>query len=186
MARTLSSVLFTFGLGVAAAAAQTPAPATSPAASPAPVAMDAAAPVESGDAITKAGTAPAPSGVAASGGGYTYTPEGRRDPFLPLLRNSGKDAQSTTAAARAAGLAGLGAAEVSLRGVMLSQGGYVGMLFGTDDKTYIVRAGDKLADGTIRAITSEMVVIQQQVKDPLSKLKEREIRKMLRHTDGTN
>jgi Tfp pilus assembly protein PilP len=186
MSRTLSSVLFTFGLGVAAAGAQTPAPTTSPA--PAAT-VDAAAPVEpveSGDAITRAGTAPAPAGVAVSGGGYTYTPEGRRDPFRPLLRNSGNDVQSTTAAARAAGLAGLGAAEVSLRGVMLSQGGYVGMLFGTDDKTYIVRAGDKLADGTIRAITSEMVVIQQQVKDPLSKLKEREIRKMLRHTDGTN
>jgi Tfp pilus assembly protein PilP len=184
MSRVLASAFITFTLGVAAVTAQTPAPAAS---SPAPVpTVDAAAPVESGDTITKAGTAPAPAGVAVSGGGYTYTPEGRRDPFLPLLRNGGKDAQSTTAAARAAGLAGLGAAEVSLRGVMLSQGGYVGMLFGTDDKTYIVRPGDKLSDGTIRAITSEMVVIQQQVKDPLSRLKEREIRKMLRHTDGTN
>jgi hypothetical protein len=31
-----------------------------------------------------------------------------------------------------------------------------------------------------------MVVFQQQVNDPLSKVKEREVRKMLRHTDGTN
>jgi hypothetical protein len=60
------------------------------------------------------------------------------------------------------------------------------MLLGTDEKTYIVRTGDKLADGTIRAITSEMVVIQQQVKDPLSRQREREVRKMLRNTEGTN
>jgi Tfp pilus assembly protein PilP len=125
--------------------------------------------------------------VAAGGQGYTYNAEGRRDPFLPLLKNSGKSTAATTVAARAAGLAGLGVAEVSLRGVLMSQGGYVGMLQGTDDRTYIVRTGDKLADGTIRAITSQMMLIHQDIKDPLSRQKEREVRKMLRQQpDGTN
>jgi len=86
----------------------------------------------------------------------------------------------------AAGLAGLSTADVTLRGVLVSQGAYVAMLHGTDEKNYIVRTGDKLADGTIRTITSEMMLIQQQVNDPLSKQKEREVRKMLRHSDGTN
>jgi len=81
---------------------------------------------------------------------------------------------------------GLSTADVTLRGVLVSQGAYVAMLHGTDEKNYIVRTGDKLADGTIRTITSEMMLIQQQVNDPLSKQKEREVRKMLRHTDGTN
>jgi hypothetical protein len=48
----------------------------------------------------------------------------------------------------------------------VSQGAYVAMLHGTDEKNYIVRTGDKLADGTIRTITSEMMLIQQQGERP--------------------
>ena len=74
-----------------------------------------------------------------------------------------------------------------LRGhqIELTQEWYLDAL-GTDDKTYIVRSGDKLADGTIRAITSQMMLINQEIKDPLSRQKEREVRKMLRQLDGTN
>jgi Tfp pilus assembly protein PilP len=175
MKRTLPLV-FCLALGAASAAAQTPPPA----------APKAPAPVEATESDVKpAGTSPA-TGVAAPAQGYTYNADGRRDPFVALLRGAGKQALAPTAIVRAAGLAGLDAADVTLRGVLLSQGGYVAMLHGTDEKTYIVRTGDKLADGTIRAITSEMLVIDQQVNDPLSKQKEREVRKLLRHTDGTN
>jgi len=45
---------------------------------------------------------------------------------------------------------------------------------------------NKLADGTIRSITSQMMLIHQEIKDPLSRQKEREVRKMLRQLDGTN
>ena len=124
--------------------------------------------------------------MAAPAQGYTYNAEGRRDPFVALLRGAGKQTLASTPTVRAAGLAGLNAADVSLRGVLMSEGSYVAMLHGTDEKTYIVRTGDKLADGTIRAITSEMLVIDQHVNDPLAKIKEREVRKLLRHPDGTN
>ncbi len=53
---------------------------------------------------------------------------------------------------------------------------------GVDNKTYIVRAGDKLSDGTVRSITADAMVILQQVNDPLSLEKEREVRKA--PTDG--
>jgi hypothetical protein len=43
-----------------------------------------------------------------------------------------------------------------------------------------VRAGDKLADGVIRTVTATMVVISQEVNDPLSLEKQREVRKFLR------
>ena len=168
----------------------TPAPAVQTAAPPAttatPVAAETATPpVEAAAADVKAaGSVPA-TGVASQGQGFTYKAEGRRDPFVPQTKTA-KDTSATSPVARAAGLAGLGAAEVTLRGVLASQGGYVAMLLGTDEKTYIVRTGDKLADGTIRAITSEMMVIQQQIKDPLSRQKEREVRKMLRQLDGAN
>ena len=82
-----------------------------------------------------------------------------------------------------AGLAGLGTAEVSLRGTLQTRGSYVGILQGVDSKTYIVRAGDKLADGTIRSIAADAMVILQQVNDPLSLEKQREVRKMLRQTE---
>jgi Tfp pilus assembly protein PilP len=144
-------------------------------------------PVEVNESDVKAaGSTPAAPGVAAAGQGFTYNKENRRDPFVPLLKGQGKEVATTTVAARVAGLGGLGTSEVTLRGVLASQGGYLAMLQGADDKTYIVRTGDRLADGTIHAITSEMMVIQQQIKDPLSRQKEREVRKMLRHTDGTN
>ena len=162
------------------AAAQTPAPAVTPT----PV---VATPVEAAaDTVNATGSTPVAPGVALPAHGYTYNAENRRDPFVPLLKGNGKEITTTTAVARAAGLAGLGASEVTLRGVLASQGGYVAMLLGTDEKTYIVRPGDKLADGTIRAITSEMMVIQQRYTDSLSRPKEREVRKTLRQIDGTH
>ena len=114
--------------------------------------------------------------------GYTYDPGGRRDPFVSLLR-SGTGTQPATLGFRPAGLAGLSANEVALKGTMQSRTGYVGLLQGSDNKTYIVRPGDKLADGTIRSITADAMVILQQVNDPLSLQKEREVRKVLRQAD---
>jgi Tfp pilus assembly protein PilP len=116
-----------------------------------------------------------------SGQGYTYRVEGRRDPFVSLARRgSGAD---EGAPMRIAGLAGLGVGEITLRGTLQSDGGYVGIVQGADNKTYIVRAGARLADGTIRTITPEAMVILQHVNDPLSLQKQREVRKMLRHTE---
>jgi hypothetical protein len=194
MTRTIHLFVFAL-LAASVAAAQAPPPTAPPASTPAAAAPSAtpdapavpAVAVEAGEPLVKpAGSTPAGTGVAAGGQGYTYNAERRRDPFLPLLKNSGKSTNTTTAAGRVAGLAGLGVADVSLRGVLMSQGGYVGMLQGTDDKTYIVRTGDKLADGTIRAITGQMMLIHQEIKDPLSRQKEREVRKMLRQMDRTN
>jgi hypothetical protein len=59
----------------------------------------------------------------------------------------------------------------------------VGILQGVDSKTYIVRAGDRLLDGTIRSISADSLVILQQVNDPLSLEKQREVRKLLRQTE---
>ena len=64
-----------------------------------------------------------------------------------------------------------------------ASGGFVGILQGADRKTYIVRAGDRLFDGTIRSITADAMVILQQVNDPLSLEKQREVRKVLRQTE---
>ena len=118
---------------------------------------------------------------AAEPQGFTYDPAGRRDPFVSLSRR-GADARANSGT-RAAGIAGLGASEVSLRGTIVSEGAFVGILQGVDSKNYIVRVGDKLADGTIRSIAADSMVILQQVNDPLSLEKQREVRKLLRQTE---
>ena len=133
------------------------------------------------------GQAPAPVAPAApappESQGFTYAPEGRRDPFVSLIRRGGTGLGPTIGGARPAGLGGLETAEVTLKGTVQSAGGYVGILLGADNKTYIVRAGDRLLDGTVRSITQNAVDILQQVNEPLSLEKQREVRKVLRQTD---
>ena len=78
------------------------------------------------------------------------------------------------------GAAGLAVGEISVHGVMQSRGSLVAMIMGPEKKTYIVHSGDKLLDGTIKAITPQGLVVVQEVNDPLSLVKQREIRKLLR------
>jgi Tfp pilus assembly protein PilP len=114
--------------------------------------------------------------------GFTYNPEGRRDPFVSLARR-GADAGGGRAS-RPAGLAGLAVAEVTLRGTVRSREGFVAILQGADQRAYIVRPGDKMFDGTVRAVSQNDVVILQQVNDPLSLEKQREVRKVLRQAEA--
>ena len=115
--------------------------------------------------------------------GFAYNAEGRRDPFVSLLRR-GTDARSSAGAARPAGLGGLSVNDITLRGTVRSREGFVAILQGADQRTYIVRAGDRLLDGTIRTISQNDMVILQQVNDPLSLDKQREVRKVLRQTEA--
>ena len=111
-------------------------------------------------------------------GGYTYNPEGRRDPFVSLIRR-GVESPGTPTGPRPPGLAGLTASDVSLRGTMKARDGFVAMLQGADNKTYLVRPGDRLLDGTVRAIAADSLVIAQRVTDPLAGETQREVRKEL-------
>ncbi len=108
---------------------------------------------------------------------YTYDAGGRRDPFLNLL-GSGTDPRP--ASRKGEGPAGMTVAEISVRGVMQSKSGLIAMVQGPDNKTYIVHPGDKLADGSIKSINAQGLVIEQAVNDPLSVVKQREVRKLLR------
>jgi Tfp pilus assembly protein PilP len=135
-----------------------------------------------------AGQPPSPSAAASQGPqatldspAYTYDPQGRRDPFISLAQRGATQRQST--GPRGAGVSALEASEMVLKGTMQSRTGYVALVEATDKKTYIVKAGDKLLDGTVRTITADTMVILQQVNDPLSLEKQREVRKMLRQTD---
>ena len=108
---------------------------------------------------------------------YTYDPGGRRDPFLNLL---GTGTETRQVSKKGEGPAGMTVAEISVRGVMQSRSGLIAMVQGPDNKTYIVHPGDKLLDGAIKSITAQGLVIEQAVNDPLSVVKQREVRKLLR------
>jgi len=112
---------------------------------------------------------------------YEYAPEGRRDPFISLLNrgNAGKDTGAATAR-RAEGVPGMLTGELTVRGIVQTRGVWVAMVAGPDGKVYTVRAGDRLADGVIRMVNATTVVILQEVNDPLSLEKQREVRKFLR------
>ncbi len=108
---------------------------------------------------------------------YTYQPEGRRDPFISLLTEG---PAARVPSQKAEGAAGLSVAEISVRGTLQKGDEMVAMIQGPDKKTYIVHQGDKLLDGTIKTITSQGLVIVQEVNDPLSLVPTREVRKLLR------
>ena len=110
---------------------------------------------------------------------YQYSAEGRRDPFMSLF-NRGTDTNDPQLTKRAEGVAGLLTGELVVRGIIQTRGAWVAMVNGADKKVYSVRAGDRIGDGVIRNVTAQAVVILQEVNDPLSLEKQREVRKLLR------
>ncbi len=142
----------------------------------APIALAA----QAARAVPKAQPAPPADTSAAPqpSDGYSYRPEGRRDPFVSLVNrgiDGKKDRQPTE------GLRGVFSADVILRGILQSRGNFLAIAPGPDAKRpYIVHVNDRLADGVVKAITADSMLILQEVNDPLSLTKQREIRKTLR------
>ena len=153
--RALVLIVF-LGLAGASLASQ---PATTP--SPAPVTSSQEAP-----------PTPPPT--------YAYEPDNRRDPFVNLV-NRGADSRPAAArGARPEGLPGILVEEVVVRGILRTKGGWIAMIGLPSGRTHTVRPGDRLMDGTVSTITAQAVVLMQEVNDPLSLEKQREVRKFLR------
>jgi hypothetical protein len=100
------------------------------------------------------------------------TPPAAGQTPLPAPPNAGE-------AARIAGLAGLSIDEIAVRRIVQRPGEFTAMVQGQNGKIYSVRRGDKLADGTVRAINADGLVIIQEVSDPLALVKQREVTKRL-------
>jgi hypothetical protein len=114
-----------------------------------------------------------------SGPGYSYDPAGRRDPFVTLIGRGGDT--PAPGSVRPQGLAGMLIGEVTLKGVLkTTKGDFVALLQAADNKTYIAHTGDKVLDGAVKTITAAEVVFTQDVNDPLSLVKQREVRKAIR------
>jgi Tfp pilus assembly protein PilP len=147
-----------------------------------PLAQAPSAPQPPAKPQAPSATAPTPPASTAPTppANYAYSVDGRRDPFVSLITKGGVQEGTTANTARPEGVAGLTAEEIVVRGIIDNRGSLAAMVAGASGKVYTVRAGDRLADGTVRSITPQMVIILQQVNDPLSLEKQREVRKFLR------
>lgn len=109
-------------------------------------------------------------------GAYTYVPANRRDPFVSLIKPIDAGARAAT---KKPGMEGFLIQEVALRGIVRSQGGMTAMFQGPDGKSYFVKAGQRLFDGSIVSVDPASVTFRQELVDPLSPVKTREFRKTL-------
>jgi hypothetical protein len=168
------------GSGQAPATSSGQAPATSSGQAPSTVSPQSPATATGQSPQQPAEKTPAQGAATpASGPGYSYDPAGRRDPFVSLLGRGGDVA--VPGATRPQGLAGALISELTAKGVLkTAKGDFVALLQAPDNKTYIAHAGDKVLDGAIKTITAAEVVFTQDVNDPLSLVKQREVRKAIR------
>lgn len=126
-----------------------------------------------------------PLDVEMEVGGYTYNSQGRRDPFVSLQRPVAADRGPKT---RKPGMEGFLIQEVALKGIVRTSGGgtgvaaqpgFIAIFVGADGKSYFVTTGQRLYDGAITAVDATSVTFRQDVTDPLSPVKSREVRKSL-------
>ena len=99
-----------------------------------------------------------------TGEGFTYNPDGRRDPFRSPF-GLGNDPLKP----RPPGIVGMMITEIELVGVVNDpKGGDMAMVNGSDAKGYFLRVGDQVYDGTVIAIDPDQgtVTFRQKVDDP--------------------
>lgn len=107
----------------------------------------------------------------AAGGGFTYDPAGRRDPFRSLLTGRSREELGQ----RPPGLPGMGVEEIRLQGIIKLPEGYVALIQGTDNMSYIIKPGTVLYDGTVEKIEPGKVTFKVNIADPRSLKPYREV-----------
>lgn len=107
----------------------------------------------------------------AAGGGFTYDPAGRRDPFRSLLKGRSREELGE----RPPGLPGMGVEEIRLQGIIKLPEGYVALIQGTDNMSYLIKPGTVLYDGTVEKIEPGKVTFKVNVADPRSLKPYREV-----------
>jgi Tfp pilus assembly protein PilP len=122
--------------------------------------------------VAGAAAAPAPA--------FVYSPEGRRDPFVSLMKRATEARARQGKQPAAGGISGFLVSEITLKGIMQSRGDHVALVAGPDAKSYFIRVNDRLLDGLVKAITADTLICLQDVNDPLSLTKQREVRMTLR------
>lgn len=106
---------------------------------------------------------------------YTYEVGGRRGPFRSLLVRNPSDKERV----RPPGLAGVMVDEIELQGTIKVKQGWVAMMRGPDNKSYLIRKGTTLFDGEVTDVSATEVTFRQNVNDPTNPKPFREVVKTL-------
>jgi len=104
--------------------------------------------------------------ASSSGSGFSYDPDGRRDPFLSpqdILQ-----AQMSGQICQGEGMECWLIQDVTVIGVLTRRGNNVALVIGPDGYGTTLHEGDRLYDGEVRKIDprSGLVVFRQKVNDP--------------------
>jgi len=180
-------------------------------AQPAPASPAASVPsAQPGTEANRAGQPPAPGGsnlpsaattlaTQSSGGagvaepvvptgrsGYVYLPEGRRDPFLSVLREAGSEGVKRTDEANLPPLQRVTVAELSVIGIVWGGFGYMAMVQAPDGRGYAVQRGARIGNnnGIVSAITEKAVIVEERFTDIYGKKQVREYAKPLHAKEG--
>lgn len=106
---------------------------------------------------------------------YSYEVRGRRDPFRSLLLRTQDDRDRQ----RPPGIAGMLVEELSLQGTIRTRQGWIAMMRGGDNRSYLLRKGTTVFDGEVLEIGPTEVVFRQNVNDPTSPKPFRDVVKAL-------
>ncbi|HEX9742467.1 MAG TPA: pilus assembly protein PilP [Nitrospiraceae bacterium] len=151
-------------------------PASVTAVPPAPPAAASSVPQPGG-----AGLATEPV-IPAGRGGYVYLPEGRRDPFVSMLRDSaGADSEKKTDEINLPPLQRVTVAECTVIGIVWGGFGYTAMVQTPDGRGYVVQRGARIGsnNGVVSAITEKAVIVEERFTDIYGKKQVREYAKPL-------
>src|SRR5215831_2748145 len=106
----------------------------------------------------------------------------RRDPFESLVGR--QQAQDALAKSLPPGKAGLQVSTLRLNGIVRAPNGMIAVVENPQQRTYFLREGDKLYDGTVEKISMEGVTFHEEGKDAFGKPVERQVSKRLYSTAG--
>ncbi len=123
-------------------------------------------------------------GAVGQGGGFTYDPAGRRDPFAPILQPG---AESGKPDASLPPLQQVGLSELNLIGIVWGAYGYTALIQTPDGKGYTVRRGTRIGmnNGVVSAVTERGIIVQERFTDIYGKKQEREHVKLLHAKEGS-
>ncbi len=159
-------------VALAAASSAQPNPAAKKPAAPAPAATPATGPA-GGELIQSI----LEQELEAPRNGFIYNPAGRRDPFISLAKPVSSDDGANRI--RRPGIEGFLLQETSLKGVVKTIDGWIAVLEGPDRKGYFVRVGQRMHDGVDTSVDAGGLTFRQEITDPLSPAKSRDVRRLL-------
>jgi hypothetical protein len=108
--------------------------------------------------------------VIAGDAGYAYDAAGRRDPFRnPYTVKTGIVAEPGAPSID----------ELAVRGIIKTRKGYTVLLVMPNGRTFTAGPGQHFWDGVLESIDAGGAVFRQELRDPLSPVKFRTVRKTL-------